>query len=236
MTQQPINHFEKHNAATIIQRLEPYVTPQRQKRIQVSLNQRLGDIHLAMEATSDMHNALAAVRSAEALGIVHIHFIAPEGDAKSLRSVTQGAHHWVCMHYYDDFLSFAAYLQKNNITCAGAVVTNHNTSLGELAVQEPLCVLLGNEQRGLSVEATRYCNTLYAIPMHGFSESLNLSVSAAISLYDITQRKRALLPAGVSGNLTHNDTQILQARYYMHTLQDRLVNGLLYQPAQLEQN
>lgn len=234
-------------ATTIIERLEPYVTAKRQQRIKQCLQHRLADIHLAMESTADIHNAMAAVRSAEALGIVHIHIVSPEGDAKSIRRLTRGAHHWVKLHLHEQFDAFKNYLRQQQFHCAGAVLGGE-TPLKQLPLTQPLCILLGNEQRGLSTQAQLACDTRYQIPMYGMSESFNLSVAAAISLYDVTQRKRSLLAHARSsslsstsssnpdrqpqiiqqtGNLSRLEYNELLARHYMHTLDQRIVRQLL---------
>ena len=234
-------------ATTVIKRLEPYITAKRQQRIKYCLQHRLSDIHLAMESTADIHNAMAAVRSAEAFGIVHIHIVTPEGDAKSIRRLTRGAHHWVKLHTHEQFDDFKNYLRQQQLHCAGAVLGGE-TALNQLPLTQPLCLLLGNEQRGLSTEARLACDTRYQIPMHGMSESFNLSVAAAISLYDVTQRKRSLLaneqsstlsstssssPNGQpqimqqTGNLSSLEYNELLARHYIHTLDQRIVTELL---------
>lgn len=219
------DYLDKNSPQEIIDLLKPYITEQRKQRINLTLSNRLEDIHLAMESTADMHNALAAVRSSEAMGIIHIHFISPEGDAKTIRGVTQGAHHWLRLHFYRDISDFVKKMQQQKIQLAGATV-DAKKSLGDIEVDNrAICLLLGNEQRGLSKTACDACDILYKIPMYGMTESYNLSVSAAISLYDTTQRKRKIIKG--TGNITAATFTDLTARYYCHTLKNKLVDGLL---------
>ena len=92
--------------------------------------------------------------------------------------------------------------------------------LSRIPVDEPLCLLLGNEQRGLSAAARAACDGLFHIPMVGMSESLNLSVTAAIAMHDVLPRigPRPLDPALA---------EHWRARYYARSLDPRLVTGLL---------
>ena len=75
---------------------------------------------------------------------------------------------------------------------AGAALNDSPVSMQAVPIDKPLCLLIGNEQRGLSREAMDACQLCYRIPMAGMSQSFNLSVAAAISLYDTTCAKETL--------------------------------------------
>lgn len=215
---------EQYDPTTIIETLEPYVTARRQQRIKSVLDSRLQSIQLAIEAPSDINNALAAVRSSEALGISTVHIIEPEGDARSARTITQGAIYWVDVIYHDSLADFLSIIQSQSIILAGGTV-NATEPLSNVPVEQPLCIMMGNEQRGLSPEAEKACDIRYTIPMFGMSESLNLSVSAAISLYDTTQRKRQQLKA--NGDLTPSEYTRLKSKHYLRSVDQRTAATLL---------
>jgi tRNA (guanosine-2'-O-)-methyltransferase len=207
----------------IITGLEPFVTPARKKRIDDVIHSRINSIHLAMEAPSDFHNALAAVRSAEALGIYHIHMIAPEGDTTGVNGVSKGSYYWVKIYWYDTLEEFLTYIRAENILLAGAIV-NANESISTLPITQPICVIFGNEQRGLSENARENCDHPFKISMYGMVESFNLSVAAAITLYDLTSRKRLELKG--EADLNPQQQQELQAKYYLQSVDQRLIKGL----------
>ncbi len=213
-----------HGVDKIIERLEPYVTQRRKERIEAVINARLKDVHLAVECPADINNAFAAVRTCEALGISTIHIINPEGDAKGARATTQGAVYWVNIQFYDSLTEFLQTIKDQNFLLAGGIMSA-TVKVAELSVKKPICIILGNEQRGLSKQTQTACDMLYSIPMYGMSESLNLSVSAAISLYDITTRKRQQLKQ--DGNLTVKEAQVTRAKYYLQSVKTKLVEGLL---------
>lgn len=216
--------LEQYSAQTLIDIFEPYISESRQERIQTVLNGRLNDIHLAIECPSDINNALAAIRTAEALGVNTVHIIRPEGSAYSGQTITQGAIFWVNVEYHtslEDFLKRANIL---GLQLAGGAVTA-TQPLSAVPTDKPLCIMVGNEQRGLTEKAINACQHPYKIPMYGFSESMNLSVSAAISLYDVTTRKRQDIQA--EGDLTSDEQTSLKAQYYLNSLSTRLINGLL---------
>ena len=217
--------IEQHGAKTIIEALDPYINDQRKKRINTILENRLNSIQLAIECPFDIKNALAAVRSSEALGISTIHIIRPEGDPGSMRRLTQGAFHWINILFYENLERFIEKIKSENFLLAGGVV-NAPMNLTKISVKKPLCLMIGNEHHGLSEKAKSACDFLYSIPMAGMSESLNLSVSAAISLYDTTQRKRQALKK--QGDLTTEQVTETRAHYYLNSVNRRLVDGLFF--------
>ncbi len=212
------------NSEKILTLLEPYVTSARQKRIDEVIQSRLNSIHLAIESPSDIHNALAAVRSAEAFGIYHIHIIAPEGDVTRNNGVTKGSAYWVNIHWYENLEEFLSYIRAENIVLAGALV-DATERVSSLPIKQTLCVLFGNEHRGLSEKARENCTHPFKIPMYGMVESFNLSVAASISLYDLSSRKREFLSGKV--DLSEQQQQNLRAQYYLQSVDQRLAHGLL---------
>lgn len=213
----------------IIEQLAPYITPTRKKRIEEVLASRIHSIQIAVEHPNNPQNALAVVRTAEILGITEIHLMTDENKIEGIRGTTQGAFQWMHIHYVDTLSAFLSHC-KNEITnvspikIAGASVAG-KIHLEDVSVEQPLILLFGNEQRGLSKEAENACDVLYKIPMFGMTESYNLSVSAAISLYDILRRKRQLL--GKNSDLTQEQYETLKAEYYKKSVDQRLVLQLL---------
>lgn len=222
-----IQHLlDEYGSNKIVEVLSPYVTENRRGRIECVIQGRLQNVQLAIEAPSDINNALAAIRTSEALGVSKVHLISPEGNAGAARAVTQGAIYWIEVIFHNSLTDFLQCMQQQQMQLAGGAVTA-TMSLDKIPVQKPLCLLMGNEQRGLSVAAKNACDIEYRIPMFGMTESFNLSVSAALSLYEVTKRKRELLKA--SSDLLPDESQALRARYYLNSLSDRLALAFLNQ-------
>lgn len=217
----------EHGAERVIDALAPFLTKARRARIEAVLDGRMRSVHVAIEAPSDPHNAAAVVRTCEALGALAVHVVAAEGRALRARSVTQGSFHWVQTHEHRDLQSLVAQVRARGMVLAGACMDG-SVSVGRLGVAQPLCLMFGNEQRGLSAAAREVCDVLFHVPMVGMSESLNLSVSAAISLYEVMRRKRE---AGPPSDLTPELRTVLQACYVLGSVDPRLVRGLLSQSA-----
>jgi tRNA (guanosine-2'-O-)-methyltransferase len=220
----------EHGADRVTRALAPYLTDARRARIEQVLDGRMGSVHVAVEAPSDPHNAAAVVRTCEALGAIGVHVIAAEGGALHARAVTQGSFHWVRTHHHERLESFVAQARAEGLRLAGACMDG-TVPVTRLAVDEPLCLLFGNEQRGLTAAARRACDVLFHVPMVGMSESLNLSVAAAVSLFEVMRRKRA---QGPGSDLDPGQRRALEACYYLGSVDPRLVQGLLGSQAPLE--
>jgi tRNA (guanosine-2'-O-)-methyltransferase len=219
--------FARHGPARVVEVLSPYLTEARRARIEKVLTSRISSVEVAIEAPSDPHNAAAVVRTCEALGAMTVHAIAAEGDVLHKKRTTQGAYHWVHTRQHADLGGCLDDVHARGLLLAGACV-DAVTPLGALPIDRPLCLLFGNEHRGLSESAREACDERYAIAMFGMSESLNLSVSAAISLYDVLGRLRAAL--GRDGDL--DDAAVLRERAigYVRSVDERLLVGLLGEP------
>lgn len=206
-----------------IGKLAPYVTQARKTKIERILLNRIDSVHVAVEAPSDPHNAAAIVRTCEALGGLHMHAINTEGKALHARRTTQGSYHWIQPHHHHDLTEFKNSLPENMLIAGAAM--NEGLPLEQLPLDKPICLLFGNENRGISDDAKNLCGTLFHIPMFGMSESLNLSVAAATSLYSILNRKREQLTQ--PGDLNQEQLKQLRLQYYLNSVPARLSKKLL---------
>lgn len=214
----------EHGAERVAQALGPFLTEARRARIEAVLDGRMASVHVAIEAPSDLRNAAAVVRTCEALGAMDVHVTAAEARALHVRDVTQGSFHWVRTHHHDRLEDFLALTRARGPLRLYGACMDGTEPVTRLGVDEPFCLMFGNEQRGLSAAARRACDALFHVPMVGMSESLNLSVAAAISLFDVLRRKRA---SGRQGDLDASARASLRASYYLGCVDPRLVQGLL---------
>lgn len=210
-------------AKAIIETLEPLILEPRLKRIEEVLQNRLESIHLVFESPADVHNAIAALRSAEAFGIVNLHIITPENETMHAKTISQSAIYWVNLHYHESLDDFLSTLPAEKPFLAGAKMDGE-CELADIPVEGPLYLFFGNENRGLSEQAIRACDSTYQIPMQGMSESLNLSVSASISLYDTTRRRRTMLNGQC--DLSSETNEQLKAKYYLNSVSSRFLPRL----------
>jgi tRNA (guanosine-2'-O-)-methyltransferase len=216
-------YIDTLGAERVVQGVAPFLSDARRAAIERVLSARLASVHVAIERPEDPYNAAAVVRTAEALGVLNVHVVgAPEG-ALHARKTTQGAFNWLHTRHHPDLGALIEQLRRGGLRLFGAALDAERT-LEELPVEAPFCLLFGNEASGLSREARAACALGFRIPMLGMSESLNLSVSAAIALYGATRARRRLLDA--DSDLDERARMRERARYYARSVDLRLLRAL----------
>ena len=198
----------------VIRALAPLQYPERRRRIERVLRHRLLSVTVVLENLHDPHNGGAALRSCEALGLTHVHVVESCEQFQASHRVTKRAHKWLTVYRHPTVESCLELLQSWGFCCWAAVPPRPGFPPSERQVQadRPLALLFGNEHEGLSPAARRLCDATFNIPMYGFTESLNLSVSVAVATQQATARRRQHL--GRPGDLPPAALQQLRAGYY----------------------
>lgn len=201
----------------VVRALAPYLSEGRKRRIERVLRARLGWITVVLENLYDPHNGAAVLRSCEAFGLLHVHIV-EGGEAFAFsRKVSQSAHKWLAVHLHRSFDACADLLAAAGFELWAALPPPLRggpapTYFDAIALDRPVALVLGNEHAGLSEAARVRCARSFSIPLSGFTESLNLSVAAAIAIAGTTARRRALL--GGEPELPPDCRARLRAAYY----------------------
>jgi len=203
--------IDRHGPAAVCEVLAPMMTAERIVRIERVLDARLGSVATAVEDTYDPHNAAAAVRTSEALGIQELHVIEPGARFSAASGVTRGAHRWIDLVRWPAAEAAAAALRARGFRVL-ATLPGAPRSIEDVDVGSPLAVLFGNEHDGLSPAAIAACDGAVAVPMYGFTESYNLSVTVALAMSRIAARRRAYINA--PGDLAPDRRARLRARWF----------------------
>jgi tRNA (guanosine-2'-O-)-methyltransferase len=195
-------------AAGVIAALEPIVNAERRERLLCVLSERLESVTLVMDAPHDPHNGAAILRSCDAFGVQQVHVVCRREPFLVARRVTQGAERWVDVASYTTAERALSQLRARRFTL---VTTHPNGSLlpEQLAEIPRLALVLGNEHDGICSALSDAACASVRIPMRGFAESLNVSVSAAILLSHATRR---------AGDLDREAKELLYARWLFQSL------------------
>ena len=205
--------IERYGERFVIDSLSLHLSEARQERIDAVLTSRITSMQVAIEDPADVHNALAIVRTAEAMGVSSVHSIGWPKKKRVGKSITRGTERWTELTLHNSLEDFLA--RKGDFKVAGACVEG-GIPLHELPIEEPLILLFGNEHAGLTDEAKEACDYRYTIPMSGMVESFNLSVAAGISLYDTLSRRRSYL--GLGGDLDEPTLFQWRATYFIRAI------------------
>ena len=191
--------------------LGPMLTPERIARIDGVLAARLASVITVVEDTYDPHNAAATIRTTEAIGLQELHVIEPGERFSAATGVTRGAHKWIDMvRWKQHDAAIAALHERGFKVYATAPGASH--SIDDVDVTSPIAIAFGNEHDGLRPETIAACDGTVVVPMYGFSESFNLSVTVALAMSRIAARRRAAI--GALGDLLDDRLRNLRARWF----------------------
>jgi tRNA (guanosine-2'-O-)-methyltransferase len=217
-----VKHFEpyafrrEHESLVPPHRLDHLMSERRRSRFRQVLARRTTRLTVAVDNCYDAHNASAVIRTCDAFGVHRINVVTSRNAFKVNRKITQGAHLYTDLRVYNAIATLYRDLRAGGYRilvadlAADAVLDPHNLA-AELE-RTPLALVFGNEEGGSSEEALAAADGRFLIPMSGFTQSLNLSVSVAITLFSI--RHQTLAVDGV-GDMTAEE----QRFWYDHWLQ-----------------
>ena len=178
--------------------LSPRLTDRRREKMEQVAGHRTKHVRLVLQDIHDPHNISACLRSAEAFGVLDIDIVNLYQKFAKPSSVSRGSFNWLKLHRYTDISDVVSDLRRSGYKLAAGYPPSQDTcKLDEIPVQQPVAVIFGNEHRGVSEEWAQHIDYRFTIPMVGMVESLNISVSAALSMYQLTEKSKLLLGDGV---------------------------------------
>jgi tRNA (guanosine-2'-O-)-methyltransferase len=196
--------------------LGPVLGPERVERIDQVAGGRLSGVVLVLENLHDPHNGGAALRSCEAVGVLEVRFTGRV--PRFSERVTQGCEKWLNQCADADIDATAKVLRARGFQIYAAM-PDAETRLEELDPVTPAAFVVGNEHTGLTARARSLCDREFSIAMHGFSQSVNLSVATALTVYTHARRRRVAL--GREGDLDESSLNALRVDYYTRSIDAR---------------
>ena len=193
----------------MIEALGQVLGDERRDKLDRVAGARLAGLVVVLENLHDPHNGGAALRSCEAVGVLEVRTVGNR--LRVSERVTQGCDKWLDVEHDADIEVCARGLKARGFRLYAAV-PGAPVTLEALDPLTPAAFLVGNEHAGLTERARALCDVEFAIPLHGFSQSVNLSVATALTVYTHATRRRAAL--GRSGDLEGEALERLRARYY----------------------
>lgn len=166
------------------------MTPERRQRIEHVAALRQPDLTVFMERVHKPHNLAAVLRTCDAVGIMHAHAVPGRQGLPALNHTAQGAQRWVALTRHKDSMHGLRTLKSAGFRCVAAHFSEHAVDFRSIDYTLPTAIVLGTERFGVSPEALAECDGEIVIPMHGMTQSLNVSVASALILYE-AQRQRA---------------------------------------------
>lgn len=185
----------------LLEYLEGFITEERKQRFLQILEERTNYITVAIEDVYQLHNTSAVIRSCEVFGVQEAHVIEGRFGKRLDKNIAMGAQQWVDVYRYETTNDCIGALKNQGYRIIATTPHDNSVILSDFKIQGKTAFLFGTELEGLSQKALAESDGLLKIPMSGFTESLNISVSAAIILQCLTTVLReSHLPWTLSDN------------------------------------
>lgn len=184
------------------------MTEKREQKFRQVAENRQRDVILVLEDIQDPHNVAAVSRSADAFGIQNIHIVfesrQPYDPNELSMTTSSSASKWIDFHTHQGTEPCLAKLKRQGFTIIGTALHEESESIYEFDFTNAgkVAILLGNESRGLTKQALGMCDHIVLIPMRGVVESMNLSVTAGICMFEVTRQRCA---AGIQNFLVDQE-------------------------------
>ena len=165
-------------------------TEKRIEKIKWVLSKRQPSLHLVLENIHDPHNVSAIFRTCDAAGIPKVSLVYNvEKFPKIGKKSSASAYKWIEREKYKAVVECYERLRKEKFNIYASSLNSNSKNLYELDFTKKTAIVFGNEHRGLSKEAEDLAEEKFFIPMFGMVQSLNVSVSAAITIYEALRQR-----------------------------------------------
>jgi tRNA (guanosine-2'-O-)-methyltransferase len=184
--------IELQENAYLLDAFYKIITPAKRVKFDQLAAKRTRFLTVVIENIYQEQNASAIVRTCDCFGIQDIHVIEKDNEFSVNREISMGAGRWVDLHHHAHQKFPTAQciqtLKSKGYRIVATTPHEEDVTIDELPVDQPIALMLGSEKLGLSETALTLADDYVRIPMYGFTESFNVSVSAALCLHALRQR------------------------------------------------
>ncbi len=176
----------------VLEEFYKIITPNKQEMFDRLAAERTKHMTVVMENVYQEHNASAIIRTCDCFGIQELHVVEKDNQYKVQRDIALGAGRWVDMYNYNlgenPENDCIRKLKNQGYRIVATSPHTDGYTLSELPVDKPFALVFGTERRGISEEIKDLADDFVRIPMYGFTESFNVSVSVALALQMLRYR------------------------------------------------
>lgn len=167
------------------------MSPERFARITNMLNQRQTDLTICLEMVHKPHNLSAIVRTADAVGVHNVHAIWSTDNPRMARGTAAGSSGWVGVERHESITDAITTMRGQGMQILATNLSDKAVDFREIDYTIPTAFVLGQEKTGISEEALALADQHILVPMVGMVQSLNVSVAAALLLYEAQRQRQA---------------------------------------------
>ncbi len=191
--------------------LGQYVTENKKQKMAGALEQRTRHLTVMLEDIYQPHNASACLRSCDCLGLQDVHIVERKHVYRPNSGVALGSSKWLSVHRYHKTGPCIETLKAHGYRLVATTPNEDGHDLISLPLDQPIALLMGTEEDGLSEEALAAAETTLRLPMYGFTQSFNISVTVAIAVSRLIERIRT---EGIEWRISEEEKQELILEWY----------------------
>lgn len=195
--------------------LKQFFTDERLSKIEHFSHESSDFVLPVMEDVYQFRNAAAIVRSVEACGFHHVVALEEENVFNPNLKVTKGAETWVKVEKMPNNLDSLKEIKNRGYKILAVSPEKNATMLPDYEVKGPIALVFGTELEGVSDEILEFADETLAIPMYGFTKSFNVSVAAAICMYELKQK---LMKSGIDYKLSEEKLLEMKIRWTVNSI------------------
>ncbi len=218
----PVRRIPPEMRRELLDYLGQFVTENKKRKIQQVLQWRTRYVTLVLEDIYQPQNASATLRTAEILGVQDVYIVENWNPYRLNPKVVMGASKWIDLYRFrqkdgQNTPRCMAYLREQGYLLVATSPHNPTwTAPEEVPLDRPLAFWFGSELEGLSEYALRHADGVLRLPMYGFTESYNISVSVGITLFTIVRRLHAR--TDLPWRLSSEEQEALTLAWYIRIL------------------
>ncbi len=210
----------------LLEYLLSYLTERRKNLFKEVISKRTRHFTVVTEDVYQLHNTSAVMRSCDVFGIQDLHVVEENLGKKIDREIALGAQKWVNIHRHHSTDECIDVLKMEDYQIIATSPHNNSTELSEFDITKKSAFFFGKEKDGLSNTVLNKADGFLKIPMYGFTESLNISVSAAIILQSVVSR---LKDSDIDWKLTEKEKKEILFHWTKMTIKsvDQIIDRFL---------
>lgn len=186
--------MNKETKRELLLHLNQFISDNKRILFEQNIQFRTKHITVVLEDIFQPHNASAVLRTCDCFGIQDVHIIENKNEYEVNPDVALGSSKWLNLYKYNqtenNTIDTFNVLRKQGYRIVATTPHKNDCTLEELDLNSKIALVFGTELNGLSETAISNADEFVKIPMYGFTESFNISVSAAIILHHLTEKLR----------------------------------------------
>jgi tRNA (guanosine-2'-O-)-methyltransferase len=167
-------------------------TPERIEKVERVLSHRQADLRVVLEGVTIAHNASAVIRTCDAAGVLYLDLVSPNPELLRFNeAISTRADKWLEIGVHPTSAACLEPLKQAGFEVVATHLTRDAVPYTDVDFAKPIALVFGSEAEGISDECLAYADRVVRIPMFGMVQSLNLSVSVAVMLYEALRQRAA---------------------------------------------